>query len=177
MHYMSVRKLGSLIIATLWLVGASSAWGNLGTVEEASVQLSKVKQGLKDVASDLDADEKRMQAAGDAVDSLRKAFKIGMKSGREVLTDLRVLSARVDQIEADVASVSSDLSDLRDALQRIEKVARTFKTSKLINQVKNAFVELEDLEDRVVSDTKRLTTIRSDIKKLAQVASGLKTGT
>ncbi len=177
MYYMSVRKLGSLIIATLWLVGASSASGNFGTVEEASVQLSKVKQGLKDAASDLDAAEKRMQAAGDAVDSLREAFKIGKKSGKEVLTDLRVISARVDQIKADVASVSSDLSDLRDALERIERVARTFKTSTLINEVKNAFVELKDLEDRVVSDTKRLTTIRSDIKKLAQDASGLKTGT
>lgn len=177
MHYMSVQKLGSLIIATLWLVGASSALGNFGTVGEASVQLSKVKQGLKDAAGDLDAAEKRMQAAGDAVDSLREAFKIGKKSGKEVLTDLQAISARVDQIEADVASVSSDLSDLRDALERIERVARTFKTSTLINEVKNAFVELEDLEDRVVSDTKRLTTIRSDIKKLARDASGLKTGT
>ena len=176
MHYMSVRQLGLLIIATLWLVGAPSASGNFGTVEEASVQLSKVKQGLKDAAGDLDAAEKRMQAAGDAVDSLREAFKIGKKSGKEVLTDLGVISARVDQIKADVASVSSDLSDLRDALERIERVARTFKTSTLINEVKNAFVELEDLEDRVVSDTKRLTTIRSDIKKLAQDASGLKTG-
>ncbi len=111
------------------------------------------------------------------MDSLREAFKIGKKSGKEVLIDLQAISARVDQIQADVASVSSDLSDLRDALQGIEKVARTFKTSTLINRVKNAFVELEDLEDRVVSDTKRLTTIRSDIKKLAQVASGLKTGT
>ena len=177
MHYTSVRKLGSLIIATLWLVGAPSASGNFGTVEKASVQLSEVKQGLKDAATDLDAAEKQMQAAGDAMDSLRKAFKTGKKSGKAVLTDLRAISARVDQIDADLASVSSDLSDLRDALQRIEKVARTFKTPKLINQVKNAFVELEDLEDRIVSDTKRLTTIRSDIKKLAQVASGLKTGT
>ncbi len=176
MYYMCVRQLGLLIIATLWLVGASSASGNFGTVEEASVQLSKVKQGLKDAAGDLDAAEKRMQAAGDAVDSLREAFKIGKKSGKEVLTDLGVISARVDQMKADVASVSSDLSDLRDALERIERVARTFKTSTLINEVKNAFVELEDLEDRVVSDTKRLTTIRSDIKKLAQDASGLKTG-
>ncbi len=176
MHYMSVRKLGLLIIATLWLVGASSASGNFDTVEKASVQLSKVKQGLKAAAGDLDAAEMRMQAAGDAVDSLRKAFKVGKKNGKEVLTDLQAISARVDQIEVDVASVSSDLSDLRDALERIEKVARTIKAATLINQVKNAFVELEDLEDRVVSDTKKLTTIRSDIKKLARDASGLKTG-
>ncbi len=176
MQYMTVRKLGLLIIATLWLVGAPAASGNFGPVEKAFVQLSKVKQGLTHAASDLDAAEMKTQAAGDAVDSLREAFKIGKKSGKEVLADLQVISARVDQIEAELANVSSDLSDLRDALERIAKVARTFRTAKLNNRVKNAFVELEDLEDRVVSDTKRLTTIRSDIKKLAQDASGLKTG-
>ena len=177
MQYMTVRKLGLLIIATLWLVGAPAASGNFGPVEKAFAQLSKVKQGLKDAASDLDAAEMRTQAAGDAVDSLREVFKVGKKSGKEVLADLRVISANVDQIEAEIKGVSSDLSDLRDALERIAKVAQTFRTATLINAVKNAFLELEDLEDRVVSDTKRLTTIRSDIKKLAVDASGSKTGT
>ena len=144
MNYMNVRKMGLLFIATLWIVGAPSAFGDIDMVNaevvKAFAKLDKINQELKFVASDLDTSEKQLKEAGDAVDSLQKDFKIGKKSGKEVLADLQIISADVDKAEVMISSASSDLSNLRNGLESIRKVALNFESRSLFIRTNNTIL-------------------------------------